>query len=170
MLEKITVSKGWDWTIVVLEEETGLFLAHGSFGTYGHVWPPQHRSKPLKVFLSGLHKDYFFGKVKGRAAKRFDARKTAIDVKRFICEVRREGSVTKETARLAWSDVMDIDPMSSADLFLTAFTASTALMEVYGGDYCDVARESYTAECDGFWSEMWPEFLKLIEPAERAAA
>jgi hypothetical protein len=49
--------------------------------------------------------------------------------------------------------------------FFEEFCASQPLMDLYGGDYYDVAREAPTGNAKGFWEKIWPALLIQLRDA-----
>jgi hypothetical protein len=167
VVERYIVRAGSEWAYVYLDEANGVFTSYSSFGNYAYQWR-SIGSATLKEFLSDLDFGYFMGKTRN-GYMRFDLDATIDGIKRTIIEQRRECSLTREEARAAWDDLPSVDA-TSADNFFNEFFSSRALMEVYGGDYCDIARERPDGDSRGFWREIWPEFLKQITAAAEVAA
>lgn len=152
-----------EWAYITLDEQTGCFMAHGSFGTFAYVW---HNRGPrsLKTFLAGLSYDYFFGKTAASRGEVFCAEKTLAAIRSHVLESRRDGSVGPLTARAAWDDLAMIDAVGQVTFF-DMLTGSDEVMKILDGDYYDLARTRPDPQCVGFWEAIWPAFLAEIAPA-----
>lgn len=157
-----TIRANHEWAYVVIDEATGLFMAHGSYGSFCYVWPPAHRSLPLVEFLSRLDRDYFMSKCRGRAATRFDAAATAAHMHRLVLAARRQGECTRETARAAYDQITDgaEENHASERDFLDAILNSDDLTDLLGQDLWDMLFYSPAPDCVGFWRDIWPAFLE----------
>ena len=167
-VERYAIRAGNEWAYIYIDEGSGVFTSYSSFGNYAYQWR-SIGGATLKEFLSDLNFSYFMGKARS-GYLRFDGEATIEGIKRTIVEQRREDCLTRKEARAAWEDLSSIEGVDSADSFLNEFFSSIPLMHVYGGDYCDVARERPDGDSRGFWREIWPEFLKqIVAPAEVVA-
>jgi hypothetical protein len=160
-VERYIVRVRSDWAYIYIDEANGVFASYSSYGNYAYCW--RHiGDDTLKEFLIRLDFDYFMGKTRPDYC-RFDSEATSEGIQRTIIEARREGSLTAEEARSAWSDLADIC-RDSSEGFFADFCQCRALMNIYGGDYCDIARDRPDGDSRGFWREIWPEFIKQITP------
>jgi hypothetical protein len=150
-----------EWAFIYLDEERGVFSAVSSFGNYAHIW--SHRGdQRLKEFLRDLDFDYFMGKTRGLDYRRFDHEATVKGIKAYICDQRRQGAVDKKHARSAWRELEDMEHENSADLFGQALYNSEHLYDLYGGDIGGALEHRPDGDSRGFWSAIWPEFLKQL--------
>lgn len=166
-VERYAIRVRNEWAFIYIDEASCVFTSYSSYGNYAYQWR-SIGDCTLKAFLSDLDFSYFMSKTR-REYLRFDADASIDGIKRHIIENRRDGSLTCEEARDAWDDLPGVDA-NSVDGFLNEFCASEALMRVYGGDYCDIARERPDSDSKGFWREIWPEFLKKIAAPTEVAA
>jgi hypothetical protein len=98
-----------DWIVAHVSEATGVFSICSSWGAWSHRWNVQHLGKPtLASFLSDGPRDY------GYFARKLipPHRQTTIDVatsrremKRGLCELRRDRRVSSEEARDCWYEI-----------------------------------------------------------------
>jgi hypothetical protein len=160
-VERFIIRAHHEWAFVYIDETTGVFACYSSFGSYNYCWT-HIGTRTLKEFLLDLDFDYFMGKTRGLAYKQFSADATLTGIKEYIIEGRRDGWISKEVARTAWEEAVDLQ--SSHDFF-GEFCASKVLMGIYGGDYCGVAREALTGNAKGFWEKIWPALLIQLRDA-----
>ena len=100
-----------DWAFITIDESTGLFQAHSSFGDYNYSWP-NHGRESFKHFILELADDpsYFLGKVSKEDY--FYADETEESWKKKIIEDRRgngDVDLTQEQARELWDIVNEIE-------------------------------------------------------------
>ena len=168
--ELLTIRAGMEWSHIVLDEETGLFTAHGSYGTFAYTWPPQYRSTPLRAFVSSLDFDYFIGKTRGSGAVEFDEAGSRQAIKRLIIDARRTHGETKSGAREAWNELSDIPEGEGEDFFARQIADNDTILNVIGhDDWWHVLARRYKPECTEFWKVIWPAFLAEIKPAAPSA-
>ncbi|WP_024516941.1 hypothetical protein [Bradyrhizobium sp. Tv2a-2] len=153
-----------EWAFIYLDEETGVFSAYTSFGTYAYCWS-HIGTATLKEFLSDIEFGYFMGKTIGRRDyMEFDFHATIKGMKDYIKERRRDGAVDKVEARDAWDDVERIENRQSVELFVEDVYDSRPICHAYRHDFDEVIRNRPSPQCVGFWQVIWPEFLKQIAP------
>ncbi|KFX55810.1 hypothetical protein FDC50_15020 [Clostridium botulinum] len=101
-----------EWAFITIDESTGLFQAHSSFGDYNYSWP-YHGRKSFKHFILELADDpsYFLGKV--AKDDYFYDDETKENWKKKIIEDRRENYLNKEQARELWNIVEEIEYYSA---------------------------------------------------------
>lgn len=154
-----------EWAFIYLDEKTGVFTSYSSFGNYAYCWS-HIGNDTLKEFLRDLEFDYFMNKTFGPETKIFDFNATIDGMKEYICDARRQGVITKTMARDAWSEIEELEDKQSVDLFVNDVYESRAIYRAYGHDFESVIRMRPNPQCKGFWEIIWPEFLKMIAPAE----
>jgi hypothetical protein len=162
------VRAGHEWAYVVADEDTGLFSAHSSFGTFAHIWPPQHRSAPLWQFLARLDLHYFAMKTLGTNGTCLDFDGSIETMKKEVLHYRRRGG-DRGLARDAWDHLESIEQTNSSDYLSVQVCDSTELLEALGDDWWGLVRNRTAPECEGFWRELWPSVLAAISPAEVTA-
>lgn len=156
----------FEWAHIVVDERTGLFVAHGGFGTFGYCWT--HIGKQtLKQFLAGLEYDYFFGKVADSRGRMFCPEATLRVIRELIVERRRGGGLDKGSAREAWDELGGMSAPLNPHEFMAELDDCPAVMKALRYDLFDLARDRRDPKCVGFWEQIWPEFLAAIaEPAD----
>lgn len=97
-----------EWAFITIDESTGLFQAHSSYGDYNYSWSC-HGRKSFKHFILELADDpsYFLGKVSREDY--FYADLTEESWKKQIIEDRREGYLNQEQARELWDIINKIE-------------------------------------------------------------
>lgn len=86
------------------ENERGgyyLLSIEGSYGNgFAYAWT--HPGKPFKAFLCNVDQWYLGNKLCSGDPQELNGEKTTAAIRRYICERRREGDLTREAARDAW--------------------------------------------------------------------
>lgn len=157
-----TIQVGHEWAYIVTDEDTGLFVAHGSYGTFAHCWPPRGRSRTLHEFLIGLGFDYFMNKARHHDFMSFDCDATKRAMAEEIRSRRRSRDITKDEARDAWDDLDLLEDTNSLDAF-TAWMSDT-LRDALGENWYELLQRTPAPECREFWRVIWPAFLAEITP------
>jgi len=160
MVEMRTIKAGHEWAYIITDEESGLFVAHGSYGTFAHCWPPRGRSRTLHEFLAGVGFDYFMNKARQDDLLRFDFAATVKTMKDEIRRRRRENGINRNLAREAWDELDYMDETGSKDAFMA--TLSSDLTEALGDDWWTLVQCGPSPECTEFWRVIWPAFLEEI--------
>lgn len=165
-IERYIVRAKHEWGFFYVDEQTGVFSAYTSFGTYAYCW--NHRGvETLKEFLRDLDFDYFMGKTRGRKHLKFDPDKTIKVILRDILDNRRQGAIDKDHARLLWNVARGLAGFEDERDFLADLDDSPALNDFYSGYFGELFRESPDRSSQSFWNVLWPEFLKQIEQKEQ---
>jgi hypothetical protein len=117
-----------------------------------HYWRARG-SDSLKRFLIGLNCDYATGKLFGnRRLMEWDEDQTKTDIKRYIIECRRDGSLDRSQARDLWDDVESAESEESiADL-----------PTVNGECWYEWIQHREKPCVDWFWSKVWSPFVQTL--------
>jgi len=164
----LKIKVGSEWAYIVTDDDLGLFCAHGSYGTFAYVWPPQHRSQPLHAFLADLDFHYFIRKTRGLTAMEFDFDGTFANLRRCVLNARRTRYIGLEAARDAWDILDSIDQTNSPDFLAAQIFDETALVQALGDDWMLEFRDRYCPQCTEFWRVIWPAFMAKIQAPEAA--
>jgi hypothetical protein len=150
-----------DWVHVVIDEQTGLFMATGSYGTYAHQWPPQHlAADTLKEFLLGVDRDYFLSKTVPIGQREvFDPEATLWALKDQILEARKLGdlSLTREQARAAWTVVESLRDEIDPQEIVNALQTREPVCRLFRDDTWEFLRDRISPQCELFWDKIWPQ-------------
>jgi hypothetical protein len=156
---------GEGWAVVVLGSD-GYFSTVSDWGNYAYWWG-SHGREDFREFVIGLAGsiDYAVGKLSpGRHT--YDGPKTLASVKESICQLRRDGSLSREEARHEW-DLLDRYDLEDSEGDLARWMDHTQLIEAWG--YAVYSRDSNAV---GYAKHVLPrlaEVLKAELEAERAA-
>lgn len=148
-----------EWAVFYIDEKLGTFICYSTYGTYAYIWTAIG-DYTLKEFLRDLHFDYFMGKTRP-GYRCFDRERSVESIKERICTSRREGSISKATAREAWATV-ETNEHDNPIRFVDELTWSDSLMKALGSEYYEYAREVPDTDSRQFWAIIWPEFIKQI--------
>jgi len=92
--------KGEGWAILFLDNE-GCFAVLSDWGDWSYRWNTRGvAEKDMRHFIVTCDNGYLRGKL--NPVQEFDAEKTLVAVKEYICGTRREKRLTKEEAREEW--------------------------------------------------------------------
>lgn len=152
-IDVFTVSSGYDWAEIHLNEATGLFMAYSTFGTFAHRWNARGGAT-LRKFLQDLHPDYFFGKTCPEHQV-FDADKTIAEAKEWVED--EETAYSKEAQELILDEFGSMDACSNeAELMhnLSNYPRAELAIMSTGLKYVQ------NPQCTGFWEKLWPLFLE----------
>lgn len=163
MVQMHTIQVGHEWAHIVTDEDTGLFVAHGSYGTFANCWPPRGRSGTLHEFLARLGFDYFMNKARPDDFQRFNFDATMKAVREDILRSRRAGDITKQQAADAWYDLDMMDETTSLDAFTAAL--SSDVTDALGEAWWECIQRGPSPECTEFWRVIWPAFLAKVQPS-----
>lgn len=160
-VERFIIRAKREWAFVYVDEYTGVFAATGSYGTYAYCWT--HRGgRTLKQFLADLDFEYFMGKTRPDY-KRFDFDKSIEGIKQRVIECRRDGSIDQAQAREAWGEIDDLGHTQHEGEFLSDMYQSAPIMLLYPDEYYEAAAMVPDGDSLGFWTVIWPEFLKAVK-------
>jgi hypothetical protein len=136
------------WAIITLDPR-GIFQAVSDFGSYSYDGWGHHGCESFKHFLVRLREaDYFLSKVcgntlgqsgPGRCGQIFDYDLSVKEIRRRICEKRREG-MPKDEAREAWDELESVEDTNDSTYFVMAVERDcpTLFRRVLYSDYCEV--------------------------------
>ena len=158
------LEKRFGWADITLREWKGggSFQCQSDYGDYAHIWGSIGK-RTFKEFLCKLDKDYFLKKTRPRDYMVFDNEGTCNNLKEEIIRARREGELTKETARECWVDVeeMEAHACHREDDFWYHFNSMEIYEKLYFGDvYTIPTHHIYNPECDAFWENVWPHITE----------
>ncbi len=151
-----------EWAFITIDEPTGLFQAHSSFGDYNYSWPC-HGRESFKHFILELAEDsyYFLGKVSKEDY--FYADKTEESWKKQIIDDRREGDLNKEQARKLWDIVNEID-YDSAECCQRELYDNEIVSELYCEPwYAFEAVVDYSPGAKYFAKNIMPMLAEIIK-------
>jgi hypothetical protein len=159
-LYTIRTSSGFDGMQIAIDERSGLFMAHGSFGTFAYRWRSVG-NRTLKEFLAGLDYYYFMGKAADNRGEVFDFEKSVERIKEDIVRRRREGEIDSEEARRYFDRLDRLENCQDQGFFLHQVYCDRDLVEFYDGDMSQIEPAKVRcAQCNAFWTDIWPKFLE----------
>lgn len=157
-------AKGWStWGDVVLifGEESVLVIAHTDFGTYGYYW--SHTGPNPKKFLCEVDIHYAMNKLTSGNLYEPDPEKYEIEIKKQIIEARFQYLLTKEQARGAWIDMLDILNEHQGGDILFHELINHEHFEIVFGDYDGLPSATRVRpSCRGFWDHIWTPLTEQL--------
>jgi hypothetical protein len=194
MAEAFTFTKGlveqyrfrgphFSWAVITLDPG-GIFQAVSDFGTYAYSGWRHHGCASFKHFLIEMTEaDYFISKVcsdgqglsgPGRAGMVFTPERTLKDLRRSICEQRREEGLTKSEAASCWEEIEVLGDVRDENEFVHVLMDSCpdTFDRLFGGDACDASdacRHELAAAPLRFFNEIVRGQLVPVLEAEIAA-
>lgn len=171
-VEQILINGGGGRTRVTVSKlkgfsdcDGGSLSITGDFGPWEHTWS-SIGAETFGQFLSTLDKQYAMQKLAGPNCYRFDSEATEREVKRNILELRRDGSLNHEDARVYYDQADGIGAEHDATV---AYTDRQEIL--YGLYECDpIVCKAYTGTVNTFWDEIWPLVVQEILASEREKA
>ena len=175
---------GFAWAIITLDPR-GIFQAVSDYGTYSYAGWGDHGCKSFKHFLVRLKEaDYFIGKVcghdsgrsgPGRAGQVFSFERTVKDIRRDLCERRRDDRLSKASARACWDEIEEkLGETSDEREFIESLAdrCPATFERLFDRDYCEVSeacRHELAAGPLRFFEEIFRGQLVPALEAEFAA-
>jgi hypothetical protein len=138
------------WAKIIIDENSWMFSCISDTGNFSYRWPSESH-RVFKKFLTQIDMGYLMRKIEPRANK-FDYEETISRLKKWLFQDRREGTISKETARGDYEALLDFEYENSPDLLMNHLTENTKL---FSEDY------SYTA--DHFQYNHTPEAITFTE-------
>lgn len=181
MAEILYVANEGEWAYVVADDETGLFSATTSFGTFSHIWSSRG-PYTMAEFLNKVNYDYFMNKTRGLKAEEFDCLSSidsmVSDIRTFMAEsvgnaIKNYDDLNvalideaKEAIRYL-KDFKDTPVNDSTAFFYELLESGYDFDAFLGGDWkYHYMKTMPSSECRGFWEKLWPAVLeKMNTPA-----
>lgn len=138
-----------------------------TFGSHGHHWCSIGADSWWE-FLVSLDKDYFLKKVMDqRNLKDFSAKETLVSMRRHVLEYRRDMSIEKDEARLAWATITDIEndlewEPDTPNLFRTYMIDDP----YWSQEFYEYFQYEYSVNANGLWERIWQPFTMLLRNDE----
>lgn len=169
--ERYTVETNHSWAIFLIDAGDGMLSIQSDYGNWGHSWSSP--GKDFKKFLCELDDDYLLRKLCGNPDK-FNAKKTVANIKKIICESRRERlrvrirrewqEITKEWCRNMWDSAEELEDITSADVFAER-VMNDPYLEAIGEHITESDVMVY--ERDGamtmFMERLWRPFIEYLK-------
>jgi len=166
MIEQYDVRVNGEYAIICIDPR-GILLVESSYGSFNYWWGAA--GTDFKTFLTQVNSDYFFGKVRqGQNNDHFYRDETDKEVKRRILEYRRSDDISKERAREAWNDLLEIEDYhgwdrSVATLYVQEFMQSDALNTIFQDFDSIPLIQGFPKECHHFWERVWLPFIEMLK-------
>jgi hypothetical protein len=156
------------WGVVVIDEKSGLFMAHTDFGTYSTHWTAPG-DKGLRHFLGKIDFDYAMNRLAANHGEVFDADLAVRNLRKQIIENRRNGEIDTKTARFAWAaiDEMEGDYLDRQEnLFYDRIVRSRFILDAIGHDdwHHAINGRAKCPSCIGFWNNIYIPFVASYMP------
>jgi hypothetical protein len=138
------------WAKIIIDENAWMFSCISDAGNFSYRWPSEsHRT--FKKFLTQIDMGYLMRKIEPRAEE-FNYEETIKRLKKWLFQDRREGIISKESARSDYTALNYFEYENSPDLLMNYLVENTKL---FSEDY------SYTAE--HFKYDYTPEAITFTE-------
>lgn len=178
--ESYAVRNGHEWATIHIRSwaslgiddqprEVGEIMIHSSFGSWAYQWG--HLGQPFKEWIAKTtDRGYIGRKFMGGEAYVFDGPKTVAGLRESLLERRRDGGITKATAREVWDWINDNEgPLESSDreFVNTMHTGETQIVMVEGLKYFfsepwERLQTVLDWQFQGFWREIMPAFQQAL--------
>lgn len=138
---------------------TGIELViWGDSPAMSHFWPACG-TQPWWDWLEDTGQDYFLNKMTSSQHREFDGEGTLREAKRDILRWRREGNLSQEEARDAWTDIEHTDRAGSKDHVIDRLGD----IPCFRDDYWERAQHRLKPVLDRFWAEVWRPFIQAMK-------
>ncbi len=152
------------WATWYVDDRAGTLALKSDWGGYTHRWgrgswlgvEPPDLSRALATRLGA---DYIARKLVGTRARTHDAMATEAEFRREVTERRRAGHLDRETARLLWLELDDVD-WSSAESVQREMACG--LLAEHFTDAWESCVESDTAWFRVIRDQLLPVFLNAL--------
>lgn len=171
--EVYRIRKGFEWATICLTEHRprpdittalnygGEILIHSSFGNFAHHWT--HCASDFKQFLSEVDVGYFMAKAAHpNTHKVFDPVASYRNARRFVLDLRRDGTLDKKSAREAMSVMEDLESASNDEEFVELYSSASALgapFRCFAEGCWELVATCLNPQYVEFWNNLWPIFL-----------
>lgn len=146
------------WADVYVREwpRGGSISIQSDFGDFAYSWNSIGPGR-FTDFLRSLDFDYFMKKARTADYREFDLGPTVRAIRDDLLETRRRGDLSKEDARMCWTELNDYIGRMSESEFLLRFNETETVALLYGHDASSAPmRTRANACCVRFWQEIWP--------------
>jgi hypothetical protein len=161
------------WAIITIDPR-GLFQAVSDVGDYAYDGWGHHGRPSFKHFLVQLREaDYFLSKVCRGDYEAFSYDRSVMEIRRRVCQRRRDGGLTKDEARACWDEVVEIEHTNDGTYFVMAIERDCPAIfgHLFEHDYCEVPQvQVMKAWPLRFFEEIFRGQLVPALQAEIAAA
>jgi len=146
------------WADIVIRswKGGGSIDVQSDYGSYAYQWGSTGRDD-IREFLVGLDYGYFMTKCHPSRGYETDWDGTAKEVRRLILEDRRIGGITADFARKC---IDGVDAVEWGESLFYEMRDHPELSTFYAdGDY--PRKTVRQGQCNGFWTVIWPEIVKV---------
>jgi hypothetical protein len=143
------------WAVIIIDSR-GFLGVFSDYGNYAYHWT--HFGEDFKRFLAQLDWDYLYGKLmQGREARVYDGEATLRAILRHIVELRREGRLSRESAREEWDLAKNSELDHHTDGGYSLWHHETQL------DAHELYETRNDLQCEQFCQKVWPRFIELLK-------
>lgn len=155
------------WASFVIDEYDGSLQIMSDFGDWSYLWGPNHGRKSFKHFLVEIEKDpsYLTMKLGQGQDTVLDIDRTISAVKDIIIFRRRNLDFSREEAREAWDEILEIKqnrPKSSLEFYLIVQDYCPKLHDLLGGECEPPTVTTYPSNLKRFVTEIFPAFAEHL--------
>lgn len=166
MIEKYDIRGGKvSYALITLDDGYGDINIQSDWGEYSYCWTSRGRDRTLKKFLLGCDPSYIKDKFSyGCGGHKYlygdESRK---ELKRIICQTRRDCEIDKEQARNAYSEIKDVDYYSFESV-RQSFEPLESLVEIFPDWYYGPPGivTGVKPHLNYFMEIVWTEFMKIL--------
>ncbi|WP_158120564.1 hypothetical protein [Vibrio metoecus] len=153
--------EGWGDLFLICGEESVRITINSDYGVFAHNWT--NCGCNPKEFLAKIKFDYCMKKLTNYKHYIKAPEQYPTQVKQRIIEARRGyESLTKEEAREAWVDMLNVDH-DSGDLYFRELIDHHLFEKVFGDyEYLPDA-EKIDPRCQDFWDYVWLPFVEQLK-------
>lgn len=172
-----TVRNGFAWAHIFVRHGVGETNAGdprgwvnvsilSDYGSFGYCWS-HIGGRPWQKFLREVGFDYAMQKMMGDRFKvPMDLHSAGNKVREIVIDGRRNGSMSKDDARALWDALDYCDDQASFLRDLDEHSSGA----MYRNELFYSNWEEANPQAVGFWREIWPHFLDVIDPPATAVA
>ena len=142
---------GWGFFLL---DSAGMMACVTDYGNYAHKWDAIG-DRDFRSFLCGCEQDYLAGKLDSSMHYNGDA--TRKEIRRTICELRREAQLTRDVARTEWDLVDEYDGVYS-EVDFADWHRNTTFSDAY-----ELAVYRSSASIVAFCERLWPRLVVLLK-------
>jgi len=154
-------------TLTDLWENAGMLSIVSDYGSWNYLWGSM--GSDIRNFLSHTGVGYLMDKLtydKRSDAEYFNERKTLHEIKRKIIDYRADDTISKELAREAWDEAVDLFDERTFDTpneyATVVMETCNALWKVFDFEDMPLVKE-YSPSIKAFFEHVWPIFIEEIK-------
>lgn len=162
----INFNKGFDYAVIFLDsgEKCGTISILSSYGNYA-----QHFSStgiPFKDFIRQLDFDYFMKKTTENYMK-FNTKKSIENFKKMVHIAFEDSDITELEKEQCLEEIENFNENvdNNDDIYyLYTLVEDTQFYTLFiHENFHEYLEKEVDVQCEGFWREIWPKFIEVLE-------